>query len=69
MHSDIYEPICFRLGMMIDTNEPYILMLVYVTLTLTLTLIQDNRNARNKKILCDLSPKVTNGFRWNLACC
>ena len=33
MHSDVYESIWFKLDMMIDTTELYILITVYVTLT------------------------------------
>ena len=33
MHSVIYELIWFKLGMMVDTTEVYILILVWVTLT------------------------------------
>ena len=33
IHSDIYEPIGFQLGVMIDTTELYVLILVCVTLT------------------------------------
>ena len=42
MHSDIYESIWFKLGMLIDTIELCILIIIYVTLTL----MQDHRYAR-----------------------
>ena len=34
IRSDIYGPFWFKLGMMTDTTELYILILIYVTLTL-----------------------------------
>ena len=48
IHLDIYEPSWFKLSMMIDTTELYILMLV----SLTLTMIQAHRVARKKKNFC-----------------
>ena len=34
MHSDIYEQICFKLGVMVNNTELHISVLVYVILTL-----------------------------------
>ena len=33
MHSDICEPVWFKLSMMVETAELYILMLTYLALT------------------------------------
>ena len=65
MHSDVCDPMWFKLGMMIDTTELYIMTQVYITLTL----IHGDRHARKVELLCQLSPKVINGFRWHLASC
>ena len=43
MHSDFYEAIGFKLGMLIDTIELYILIHVFVTLNI----IQGSRSASN----------------------
>ena len=56
MHLNIYELICFKLGMMKDTVVLYILILIY----LALTFIQSHRSAR--KLLRQLSHKVLSGF-------
>ena len=61
MHSHIYEPVWF---MMIDTNECYILILVYMILAL----IQGHGNARKEKVQCGLSPQLVNGFGCSLSC-
>ena len=42
MHSDIYDPVWFKLGIMIDTLELYIFILIYVALIL----IQGYRDVR-----------------------
>ena len=34
MHSDVYPPVLFTLGMLVDTAELYILILILVTSTL-----------------------------------
>ena len=47
MHLDIYEPVWFKLGMMIETIELYSLSPVYVTLTF----IQAHRDARKLELL------------------
>ena len=70
IHSDIYESIWFKLGLMTDTVELYILILVL----LTLTLIQGHRSARKQKLWRQLSHKVFLGgrvgwFGWNLVYC
>ena len=62
MHSNVYEWIWFRLGMMIDTVQLYIMILVL----LTLTLIQSHRSARKQKPIHQLSHKVFSWCRWNL---
>ena len=49
--------------MVIEITELYILILVCVTLTL----FQGHGDARKQKLLCQLSPKVRNGFGWTLA--
>ena len=46
MYSDIYEPIWFKLGMMINNIELNILKLVFVTFTL----IQGCRDARKQEL-------------------
>ena len=58
MHSDVWELIWFKLGMMIDTVKFDILVLVYVALTM----IQGHRSARKQKRLWQLSHKVCNRF-------
>ena len=45
LHSNLHKSIWLKLDMMIDTIEPYIFMLVY----LTLTFIQGHKNARKQK--------------------
>ena len=65
MHSEIYIQKWFKLGLMINTTELHIIMLVCVTLTL----IQGRGMQERKKLLCQLSPMVINGLRWNCACC
>ena len=51
MHSDIYELIWFKLGLVIDTAE-----LCMMTLGLViLTIIQGHRDAREQKLLCHSS--------------
>ena len=53
-HVDVYELLCSKLTIMIDTIEIYILILV----SLILTLIQDHGDARKQKLLQQLSHKV-----------
>ena len=65
MLSDIYKPVWFKLSMMIDTTEHYILILFYVTLTF----IQGHRDARKQQLLHNLSSTAIKGFGWNLVCC
>ena len=65
MHSHVYESIWFKVGMMIDTIELYILILTL----LILTLIQGHRSTKKKKVLFQLSHKVFTLFGWNLAYC
>ena len=48
---DIYKLIWFNLGVMVDTVELFIFILVYVTLTL----IEGHEDARKWKLLCQLS--------------
>ena len=57
MQSDIYEPIWFKLDMMIDTTKLYILMLVY----LTLTLIQGQGGARKQTAFVSV---ILYSFQW-----
>ena len=54
MHSDIYELICFRLGLMIHGTELYIFILIFVTLTF----IQDHRDARKQRLSICYLPKL-----------
>ena len=56
MHLKGCEPVWFKLDMMIDTMELYILVLVLVILSL----IQGQRDAEKKKLLHQLFHKVTN---------
>ena len=56
MHSDVYEMICFKVGMVVDTIKHYILKLVCVTLNF----IQDHRNARTEKTL---APVIAQSFQ------
>ena len=62
MHLDVYEPIEFKLGMMIGTIVLYILIVV----SSTSALIQGHLSARNTKTLCKLSHKVFNRFGVDL---
>ena len=48
LHSDIYRPISFKLGMMIETTKLYILISVYMTLTL----IKGHICVGNQKLCC-----------------
>ena len=67
MHCNIHQPICFKRSMMIDTAEPYILILVYVTLTWNEgNRIPGNRGARKQHFLGQLFHKVFSWFEWNL---
>ena len=59
MHLNVYELIWFKLGMMIDTKELYMFILV----RLTMTLFQGHMGrggggARKQICLCQLSHKV-----------
>ena len=54
MHSNVYESIWFKLGVMIDTIEFYILILNLWTLAL----IQGHRSARKQKHLPQLTDNV-----------
>ena len=65
MHSDIYQWIWFKLGMMIDTIVLYILILVY----LTLTFIQGHWSVRKQQLLSQLCHKVFIWFEWNSVFC
>ena len=65
MHSGVYEWIWFKLGLMIDTNVLYILILAL----LTLTLVQGHMSVRKQKFMCQFSHKVFNRFQWNLVYC
>ena len=58
MHSEVYESVWSKLGMIIDTVALYILILLW----LALTLIQGHRSARKQKLLPQLSHKVFNQF-------
>ena len=52
MHLDIYEPIWFKFGIMIDSSELYFLILVYMTMTLispTLTVADGIREMISKE--------------------
>ena len=65
MHSEVYELICFKLGMTVDAAELYLLILVG-------DLDLDSRSqacGKGKKHLCQLSHKAFSRFGWNLACC
>ena len=59
MHSDVFEWICFKRGVMVDTVVLYILIL-------SLTLIQGHRSARKQNFLWQLSHKFVIWFGWNL---
>ena len=52
MHSEVYEPIWFKFGMMIDKSELYIWILPVVISTW----IQSHKSARNEQFLRPLSP-------------
>ena len=54
-----------KLGIMIDTPELYILMLVLVILTV----IQCHRCGRKQKLRCQLFYKILKWFGWSLALC
>ena len=63
IHVDIYELICFKVHVMIDTTKHFDASLC------NLDFIQGHGCARKQKLLCLLFPKVLNGFGWDLACC
>ena len=65
MHSDSYKSMWFKLSVMIDVAEFYVLIFYY----LSLTLIQGHRDARKQKLLHKLFPQVINGFGWNFVLC
>ena len=52
VHSVVCETIWFKLGVMKDSIDLYIFVLV----TVNLTFIQGHRDARDLKLLCQLSP-------------
>ena len=54
----IYGPCSFKLGMMAETNQRYILMPVYVTWTF----IQGHNCMRNQKVLCSFWHKFHRQF-------
>ena len=58
MHSDVYESIWSKLGMMIDTIVLYILVLVL----LFLTLIQGHRTARKQNLCVSYLRKFVNNL-------
>ena len=64
MHSDIYELIWFKCGVMIDTIELYILILVYYW-----AWPQCHRSVRKQKLLHQLSHKGNSWFALNLVYC
>ena len=64
-HLDISKLFWFKLDVRIDTTKLYFLILYYMTLTWT----QGHWDARKWKLWWQLSPKVMNGFGWNLAYC
>ena len=55
MHIEVYELICFELGVMIDCIEFYILILVFGTLTFI-------KGHRCNKLLSQLYLKVLNRY-------
>ena len=61
MCSDVYEFICCRLDVMIGITRHYIFILACVIVTF----IQGHRGARKRKLLCRLSDKLLNQFKWN----
>ena len=66
MHSNIYELTWFKLGLIIpDTSKLHLFKLVCVTLSF----VQGHGDARKEQLLSQLSPKVVNGFGWDLTCC
>ena len=65
MHLDTYESIWLKRGMMIDTVELYILILIYVTFTV----IQGQQNGRKQTLLHQLSYKVFVWIEWNFLRC
>ena len=65
MHSDVYELIWFQFGMMIDTTELHILILVYRTLTM----VQGHRSAKKAKMCAPSISQFFYLFVWNLVYC
>ena len=65
LYSDIYECVPFKLGLMIETSELYILTSVWMTLTS----IQGHSCMRNQRLWCPFSCKFQYRFGWNSACC
>ena len=62
MHLDVYEPLWFKLGMMMGVTELYILILVY----LTFTFVQGHYNAGKRTLLRYLCQKVLSACQLNL---
>ena len=58
MHSDICEPVWFKIGIMIVATELYILILVYMTLTI----IQGHREERKQNFCSSFLPKLWTFF-------
>ena len=68
MHLDVYDTIWFKLGLIIDTVEHHILMLIW----LTLTFIQGHISARNFRKQKTSVWMISQSFLliwWNLVCC
>ena len=65
MYLNVDALIWFKLGLMLDPVQPYILILV----KRTLILIQDHRCERKRKFMSQFIGKVFNRFEWNLGYC
>ena len=68
MHSGICAPVWFKLGMMRDTTEFYILVVTYNNYDLDFdSRLQGYKKATTtKKLICQLSLKFVNGFGLKL---
>ena len=64
MHLDFYLLVWFKFGVMMDTTELYILLLI----NRTLTLIQGLGDARKQNFHANYLPKSSIDFGWNWPC-
>ena len=63
-YSDIYWPISFKLGVLIENTK----LCILIPVSKTLTFIQGHSCVRNHKLRCPFSQNSRCRFRWNFVC-